>query len=56
MQRQVDSLNAGLQPFPAKLSANPLKALEAKRSERPPPFSLQHPHAAGKNRKFNDLT
>ena len=39
MQRQVDSLNAGLQPFPAKLSANPLKALEAKRNERPPLFS-----------------
>jgi hypothetical protein len=28
----VDSLYAGLQPFPAKPSANPLKALEAKRS------------------------
>jgi hypothetical protein len=38
MQRQGDSLNAGLQPFAAKLSANPLKALEAKRGERLPLF------------------
>jgi hypothetical protein len=43
MLRQVDSLNAGLQPFAVKLSANALKALEAKRSERLPLFSSGTP-------------
>ena len=57
MQRQVDSLNAGLQPFPAKLSANPLKALEAKRSELTcRRFSSGTTHAAETNRNLNDLT
>mgnify|MGYP006889796429 CR=1 FL=1 len=56
MLRQVDSLNAGLQPFAAKLSANALKALEAKRSERLPLFSLRHSHAGKTHRSLNDLT
>jgi hypothetical protein len=56
MQRQIDSLNAGLQPFAAKLSAKTLKALEAKRSERLPLFSIRHSHAGKTHRSLNELT
>jgi hypothetical protein len=55
MLRQVDLLNAGLQPFAAKLSANVLKAWEAKRSERLPLFSIRHSHAGKTHRSLNDL-
>jgi hypothetical protein len=52
---QVDSLNAGLKPFAAKLSSNALKALEAQRSELLPLFSVRHSHAGKTHQSLNDL-